>query len=74
MVEGQGKTVVQWTLTTLTHLHNQGYADDKGLLFRQHLQAKPNILALIEKKTEFRISNKKTNEMRIKKKKKKTAV
>ena len=47
-----------YTVGTDSHLHNLDYADDKGLLWQtlQHAQAKPNNLALIEKKTGFTIS------------------
>ena len=63
-VEDQGKTGIQWTLTT--QLHDLDYADDICLLSQklQHMQTKTNNLERIAEKTGLRISKDKTKVMR----------
>ena len=63
-VESQGKTGIQWTLTT--QLHHLDFADDKCLLSQnlQHMQIKTEHLALAAEKTGLRISKEKTKVMR----------
>ena len=63
-VEDQGKTGIQWTLTT--ELHDLDYADDICLLSQnlQHMQAKTSNLELIAEKTGLRESKEKTKVMR----------
>ena len=63
-VESQGKTGIQWTLTS--QLHNLDYADDICLLSQklQHMQTKTDHLALVAEKTGLRISKEKTKVMR----------
>ncbi|KAL9989059.1 hypothetical protein ACROYT_G003567 [Oculina patagonica] len=67
-VEDQGKTGIQWTLTT--QLHDLDYADDICLLSQklQHMQAKTNNLAQIAETTGLRVSKEKTKVMRTKSK------
>ena len=63
-VASQGKTGMQWTLTT--QLHDLDYADDICLLSQnlQHMQIKTEYLALVAEKTGLRISKEKTKTMR----------
>jgi len=63
-VEDQGKTGIQWTLTT--QLHDLVYADDICLVSHklQHMQTKTNNLQLIAEKTGLRVSKEKNNVMR----------
>jgi len=63
-MEDQGKTGIQWTLTTQPHDLN--YTDDICLLSQklQHMQTKTNNLERIAEKTGLRISKDKTKVMR----------
>ena len=63
-VESQGKTGIQWTLTS--QLHDLDYADDICLLSQkpQHMQTKTDHLALVAEKTGLRIRKEKTKVMR----------
>ena len=59
-VESQGRTGIQWTITSQPH--DLDYADDICLLFQkmQHMQTKTGHLALAAEQTGLRISKEKT--------------
>ena len=63
-VENQGRTGIQWTLTT--KLHDLDYADDIHLLLQnlQQMQSMTDHLALFAEKTGLKISKEKTKVMR----------